>query len=532
MSRLFKTPIVLPASGTPVDVQDTSGNSVARIGSSGRYTYFGADSTASETVFLVNRGGVGDATGTAAYISTLGDGANNAVAMRFHTADSQRLSLSTTAAFSVPVVIDVSSGTGLRITNTGSGDTLLIEDDTNPDSTPIIVTAVGQMVWGHTGHESEWYSPSNVGQHKFVGQSAYAYGPWSINYGGPGGLTLARSAGAAIGGRGVVADNDAIGVITFAADDGVSAGYAQAATIAALVDGAPGTNSIPGRLRFMTTPAGQTVGTERMRISSDGTVSIGYLGAGKAQLHVSATATEAIRLSRPVNNASQDSVGIGFQPRLDTATNPSALIYAQEYDVSEYRADLVFATRDTDSDGAPTEKMRIASTGSATFSGTAIMPAATTTLASLRIPHGTAPSAPTNGDVWTTTTAPYARINGTTKSLIEKAVPFTQAGTLATGTGKARFYVEEACVIKSVRASVNTAPTGAAILVDVNKNGTTIWSTQGNRPTIAISGFTSGSVTNMNTTALAAGDYLTVDIDQVGSTVAGADLTVTVWLEG
>ena len=41
-------------------------------------------------------------------------------------------------------------------------------------------------------------------------------------------------------------------------------------------------------------------------------------------------------------------------------------------------------------------------------------PAATTSLAPLNLPHGTAPTSPTNGDVWTTTGGLYARINGST----------------------------------------------------------------------------------------------------------------------
>lgn len=107
---------------------------------------------------------------------------------------------------------------------------------------------------------------------------------------------------------------------------------------------------------------------------------------------------------------------------------------------------------------------------------------------------------------------------------------FGYPGTLATYVGAGRYYIESACTISSIRASVGTAPTGASVIVDVNKNGTTVFTTQANRPTIAASGFTSGAVTNMNITSLAAGDYLTIDIDQVGSTIAGADLTVTVVL--
>lgn len=115
-----------------------------------------------------------------------------------------------------------------------------------------------------------------------------------------------------------------------------------------------------------------------------------------------------------------------------------------------------------------------------------------------------------------------------TQLAASQRAPFTYQGTLALHTGVSAFTVDEAAVIESVTARVTTAPTGASILVDVNKNGTTIFTTQANRPAIAASGFTSGSVTNMNVTSLAAGDYLTVDVDQIGSTIPGADLVVVV----
>ncbi len=103
------------------------------------------------------------------------------------------------------------------------------------------------------------------------------------------------------------------------------------------------------------------------------------------------------------------------------------------------------------------------------------------------------------------------------------------SGNVAVGTGKHRIYNDTGVTltIRAVRATVNTAPTGAAIRVDVNRNGTTIFTTQGNRPNIAISSFTS-KVTNMDVVTLADGEYLTVDIDQVGSSVVGADLVVQV----
>jgi hypothetical protein len=104
---------------------------------------------------------------------------------------------------------------------------------------------------------------------------------------------------------------------------------------------------------------------------------------------------------------------------------------------------------------------------------------------------------------------------------------FSKSGVLTTGAGVSRLPIGAAYTIQSVRAMVGTAPTGAAILVDVNKNGTTIFTTQGNRPSIAAAGNASSAAVP-DVTALAAGDFLTVDVDQVGSTVAGSDLTVIV----
>lgn len=115
-------------------------------------------------------------------------------------------------------------------------------------------------------------------------------------------------------------------------------------------------------------------------------------------------------------------------------------------------------------------------------------------------------------------------------SNITKILPYSYLGSVSVGAGTFRLYNDTGATwtITGVRASAGTAPTGAAIIVDINKNGTTIFTTQPNRPTIAISSNTSGNVTNMDITTVAAGEYLTVDIDQVGSTVAGANLTIQV----
>ena len=81
--------------------------------------------------------------------------------------------------------------------------------------------------------------------------------------------------------------------------------------------------------------------------------------------------------------------------------------------------------------------------------------------------------------------------------------------------------------ISKVKIYVVTAPTGASLIVDVDKNGTTIFTNQANRPEIAI-GANADDSGAPDVTTLTAGDRLTWAIDQIGSTVAGANLYVTI----
>lgn len=115
-----------------------------------------------------------------------------------------------------------------------------------------------------------------------------------------------------------------------------------------------------------------------------------------------------------------------------------------------------------------------------------------------------------------------------THTLTFSLTSFFKSGVLTTTTGTQRLPIDGTYTIVGTRLMVGTAPTGSSLIVDVNKNGTTIYTTQGNRPTIAAASNAGGPGTAPDVTALAAGDYLTVDIDQVGSSVAGSDLTVSV----
>jgi len=87
-----------------------------------------------------------------------------------------------------------------------------------------------------------------------------------------------------------------------------------------------------------------------------------------------------------------------------------------------------------------------------------------------------------------------------------------------------------ALTITGGKLEVGTAPTGAALICDVHKNGTTIFTTQNNRPTVADGG-TSAAITAPDVTSIAQGDRLLLMIDQIGSTIAGKDLSLTLYCE-
>lgn len=74
----------------------------------------------------------------------------------------------------------------------------------------------------------------------------------------------------------------------------------------------------------------------------------------------------------------------------------------------------------TDAGSAKTTVISIdRASGDITLAGRLLTAASTTSNAGLVLPHGTAPTSPTNGAVWTTTTDTFVRLNGTTYSLVK-----------------------------------------------------------------------------------------------------------------
>jgi hypothetical protein len=104
---------------------------------------------------------------------------------------------------------------------------------------------------------------------------------------------------------------------------------------------------------------------------------------------------------------------------------------------------------------------------------------------------------------------------------------FSVPGQLLVGSGKGRFIFWDSRTILAVYVSVATSPAGQNVVVDVNRNDITIFTNQANRP-VVIPGANSNAGSVPDQQAMMAGDYITIDIDQVGIGNPGADLVVQI----
>lgn len=101
-------------------------------------------------------------------------------------------------------------------------------------------------------------------------------------------------------------------------------------------------------------------------------------------------------------------------------------------------------------------------------------------------------------------------------------------GSLTTATDVAGFVVPSEATISMVYIRCQTTGTSGNTIIDVNKNGTTIFTTQANRPTLAYNdsdGIASGVP---DVASFTTGDLITIDIDEVATGAANLDVCVVV----
>lgn len=101
-----------------------------------------------------------------------------------------------------------------------------------------------------------------------------------------------------------------------------------------------------------------------------------------------------------------------------------------------------------------------------------------------------------------------------------------ESTALTTGTAKVTFRMPFAFTLSDVRASVTTAPTGSALTVDINEAGASILSTKLTIDATEKTSTTAATPAVISDTSLADDAEITIDIDGVGSTIAGAGLKI------
>jgi hypothetical protein len=225
--------------------------------------------------------------------------------------------IGTTSPGALLNVVANTSTDAVRITQTGTGNALVVEDNANPDANPFIVDTAGRVVAGHTSAlvlapgTAVPYIQTNlsVSSTDFV---SMGISNWFAGAQGAS-LHLSKARSAAIGTPGVVSANDVIGRVQFNGNDGT--GFIASARIEGAVDGTPDTNDMPGRLVFSTTADGASSPTERMRISSTGLVTVAGTLEGATISTTGAAAHLDLSATSIVADGTDTNINITISPK-------------------------------------------------------------------------------------------------------------------------------------------------------------------------------------------------------------------------
>lgn len=106
---------------------------------------------------------------------------------------------------------------------------------------------------------------------------------------------------------------------------------------------------------------------------------------------------------------------------------------------------------------------------------------------------------------------------------------FTIQGDAAVITKLIQRLVDRSITFEKVIIYADTAPTVTPLIIDININGTSIYAAHPLfRPTIAVGTNGPHEFTLFDTATAAAGDRISIDIDQIGTVPGGNDLMITI----
>lgn len=98
---------------------------------------------------------------------------------------------------------------------------------------------------------------------------------------------------------------------------------------------------------------------------------------------------------------------------------------------------------------------------------------------------------------------------------------------LVVGVGQTRIYAWRTLNLVGCILGLSNPTAGSSAIFDVNVDGTTIFTTQANRPSCAATSY-SGTLAVPDILVVYAGSYFTVDCDQIGSTTPGKNANLSI----
>jgi hypothetical protein len=137
----------------------------------------------------------------------------------------------------------------------------------------------------------------------------------------------------------IVQNGDPLGGIYYQGYDGSA--HKIGANILAYVDGAPGANVMPGRLVFSTTAGGASSPTERMRITSDGTLKVKTTSATPAGCSIFTRSNSSVfgivdqpttSVGYPMGFYNSSGTGVGY---IETTASSTSYVTSSDYRLKE-----------------------------------------------------------------------------------------------------------------------------------------------------------------------------------------------------
>ena len=101
-----------------------------------------------------------------------------------------------------------------------------------------------------------------------------------------------------------------------------------------------------------------------------------------------------------------------------------------------------------------------------------------------------------------------------------------EINNITTGSAKITFRMPYAGTLQSVKSSLTTAPSGSAVIVDINNAGVSILSTKLSIDSTEKTSKTSESPVVISNNVFNDDDEITIDVDQIGSIIAGKGLKI------